>query len=137
MYLTIKFEMKQIRILKNFNFFLIYRVCLIFFIVLITYDQNYCTYMDIQNWNPSLSSRSLSITCQLEKEIRKIEKRRDRYLFSYWCTASPNFLNTKCISLSYTSFTISIVFVSRRTSTQIPILRRFQRQFLWHVNQLF
>lgn len=78
--------MKQIRILKNFNLFLIYRVYLIVFAtVLITYEQNY-TYTCIFKytyWNPSLSFRSLSVTCQLEKEIRKIDGKTRRQVLIF------------------------------------------------------
>lgn len=62
-----------------------------------------------------------------------MEKRGDRCLFSYWCTASLNFLNTEKYYLSYTriSFTISIVCCenlhgntnSQEVSTPISLAR--------------
>lgn len=60
---------------------------------------NKATYMQIFGNNIEILL-FLSVTCQLEKEIRKkrSQKRRDRFLFSHWCTPSPNFLNTKSIT---------------------------------------
>lgn len=74
--------MKQIRILKNFNLFLIYRVYLIVFAtVLITYEQNYI-YMYIQIY--ILKSFSFfSFFFQLEKEIRKIDGKTRRQVLIF------------------------------------------------------
>lgn len=127
--------MKQIRILKNFNLFLIYRVYLIVFAtVLITYEQNYI-YMYIQIYIlKSFSFFSFFFHVNLKRKYGKsMEKRGDRCLFSYWCTASLNFLNTEKYYLSYTriSFTISIVCCenlhgntnSQEVSTPISLAR--------------
>lgn len=74
--------MKQIRILKNFNLFLIYRVYLIVFAtVLITYEQNYI-YIYIQIY--ILKSFSFfSFFFQLEKEIRKIDGKTRRQVLIF------------------------------------------------------
>lgn len=133
--------MKQIRILKNFNLFLIYRVYLIVFAtVLITYEQNYM-YMYIQIYIlKSFSFFSFSFryvsTWKGNTENRWKNEETDAY---FRTDVQLPWIFSTLRSITSPTHVYRLPYRLRvvRTSTEIPILRRFQRQFLWHVNQLF
>lgn len=133
--------MKQIRILKNFNLFLIYRVYLIVFtIILITYEQNYI-YIYIQIYilkSFSFFSFFFRYVSTWKGNTENRWKNEETGAYFRTDVQLPWIFSTlRSITSPTHEYRLPYRLCVVRTSTEIPILRRFQRQFLWHVNQLF